>query len=545
VPRASYVAYTATPFANILIDPDALDRRLGVDLFPRDFVIQLARPDGYTGTEELFGVGAQGRDVLRPVPEEDVARLRAPRRRRSAAVVLPAADTNAVPPSLTDAILCFCIAGAVRSLRPGQAGKPHTMLVHVSQRKDDQARIARAINEQLAAWREQDRLGGSLAGLVTSAWEALRPGLDPPADPQAVLQSALTVMRRAEVVLLNSDTGAELDYEERPDRQIIAVGGNRLSRGLTLEGLTVSYFLRTAAMCDTLLQMARWYGFRGGYGDLIRIWTTDGIARWFAEIALVEQGMRDSIVALERAGRRPDQMAIRLRGHSELLLTARNKGRMGDVVQDTWSGTHPQTVLLPLADDGKLAANRALTDRFLAGVELQDEGHGGYIGHDIPPVTIAEYLRSYGVHDDVIAFRGNALADWIMRRVAGEELTDWSVFVASPASPGRVVLGGHDVGLVRRTRVSSESIGVLIDPRHEGVDLPGGPEAYVRADGTYDAELMRSARPPTRGLLIVYPLDAAHLGVASSDVVIALALSLPTTTDAGTSWLVNRGVADG
>jgi len=67
----------------------------------------------------------------------------------------------------------------------------------------------------------------------------------------------------------------------------------------------------------------------------------------------------------------------------------------------------------------------------------------------------------------------------------------------------------------------------------------------VRADGTYDAELMRSARPPTRGLLIVYPLDAAHLGVASSDVVIALALSLPTTTDAGTSWLVNRGVADG
>jgi len=86
----------------------------------------------------------------------------------------------------------------------------------------------------------------------------------------------------------NSTTGEELEYEERPGRQLIAVGGNRLSRGLTLEGLTIAYFLRTTTMADALLQMARWYGFRGGYDDLIRIWTTDGIAEWFVELALVE-----------------------------------------------------------------------------------------------------------------------------------------------------------------------------------------------------------------------------------------------------------------
>jgi hypothetical protein len=545
VARASYVAYTATPFANILIDPGAVDRRLGDDLFPRDFVVQLPRPDGYTGTEELFGVGAQGRDVLRTVPGDDVLRLRGARRRRSAEVVIPTVDANEVPASLTDAILSFCVAGGVRGLRPGQGGKPHTMLVHVSQRKDDQARIARGINEQLAAWREQDRLGGSLAGLVTSAWEAIRPGVEPPADDGAVVQSALAVLRRLEVVLLNSDTGAELDYEGRPDQQIIAVGGNRLSRGLTLEGLTVSYFLRTTAMCDTLLQMARWYGFRAGYGDLIRIWTTDGIARWFAELALVEQSMRDSIVALERAGRRPDQMAIRLRAHSELLLTARNKARMGDSVQDSWSGEHPQTVLLPLGDHEKIAGNRTLTDRFLADIDLRDEGHGGFVGHDVTPEAIVGYLRAYGIHDDIVAFRGDLLANWIIRRVAAGELTDWSVFVASPASAERVVLGGRSFGLVRRTRISSESIGVLTDPRHEGVDLPDGPDAYLRAGGSYDADAMRAARPPTRGLLVIYPLDAVHLGVTSSDTVIALALSLPWTTDSGTTWIANRGVADG
>jgi hypothetical protein len=100
--------------------------------------------------------------------------------------------------------------------------------------------------------------------------------------------------------------------------------------------------------------MARWYGFRLGYEDLIRIWTTDGIASWFGELALVEQSMRDSIQALELAGRRPDQMAIRIRAHSDLLLTARNKSAMASSNWDSWSGDHPQTVLFPLNDGNAL-----------------------------------------------------------------------------------------------------------------------------------------------------------------------------------------------
>ena len=128
-----------------------------------------------------------------------------------------------------------------------------------------------------------------------------------------------------------------------------------------------------------------------------------------------------------------------------------------------------------------------------------------------------------------------------------ENFVDWSVFIASPGTGRAATIGGHPVGLVKRSRISSESISILTDPAHEGVDLPQGPDAFRRDSGTYDAEAMRAARPPTQGLLVVYPLDAEHLGLDGShnDIVVALALSLPQTSDAGTTWVVNSMVANG
>jgi hypothetical protein len=541
--KAAYVAYTATPFANILINPEGVDRRVGEELFPKDFVIQLPRPKGYTGTEELFGASAQGRDVLRTVAEEDVKALRGSRKRRKTEIVLEQA-ADALPNSLADALVSFCLAGGVRILR-GLQGKSHTMLVHVSQRTDDQSRIADAIRDQLDLWREAERQGQRLEFILEPVWREMKAGIDVPADDEAVLTASKLVLRELVVLELNSVTGENLEYDEKPGRQIVAVGGNRLSRGLTLEGLTVSYFLRTASMCDTLLQMARWYGFRRGYEDLIRIWTTDGIARWFSELALVEQSLRDSIIALARAGRRPDQMAIRLRAHSDLLLTARNKSGTKLSQQDSWSGEHPQTVLLPLSDPAKLQSNFTLTDRFIEAISPSAKCHGGILARDVPPETIAAFLRGYQIHEDIVVFRNDLLADWIMGRSTVGELSDWSVFVASPADGKSTALGGREIGLVRRKRVSSESIGILTDPAHEGLDLPRGPDAYKRDSGAYDAEAMRAARPSTQGLLLIYPLDPEYLGIPSSEPVIALALSLPQTSDAGTTWIMNSMVSNG
>lgn len=540
IPRATYIAYTATPFANILIDPNANDDQVGEDLFPKDFVIQLPRPDGYTGTEELFGTSAQGRDVLRPVDPADVKALK-PKQRRKGEAVVALAPLN-LPQSLADALLTFALVGAIRLLR-GQLGKPNTMLVHVSRLQEDQLRIGTAIEEQIRNWfHHESAEPGVLKKMFQSTLASLGT-VDLPCSEEVLLDEAVTNLARLEVVVLNSTTGDELEYDAKPGRQLVAVGGNRLSRGLTLEGLTIAYFLRTTTLADALLQMARWYGFRAGYEDLIRIWTTEGIAQWFVELALVEESLRDSITALNRAGRRPDHMAIRMRAHSKLLLTSKNKSKMQTDDARSWSGENPQTILFPMRDRELLARNIDLASALLRQHPPTQDAHGGAIAYDVPAEDVALFLSRYEGHPNSIAFQGADIADWIMERVQNGELTNWALFVANPQRERQVLLGGRPFGLVQRSLQANESIGILIDPRHEGVDLHGGPDNYRTASG-FNARAMRADRPAQQGLLLLYPLDPEPLH-APTQAVLGLALSLPHTSDGGRRFVVNRGVRHG
>ncbi len=296
-------------------------------------------------------------------------------------------------------------------------------------------------------------------------------------------------------------------------------------------------------MADSLLQMARWYGFRAGYEDLIRIWTTEGIAQWFVELALVEESLRDSITAMNKAGRRPDEMAIRMRAHSELMLTSKVKGRMLTESSRSWSAECPQTILFPMRNPAVLDRNTALTSDLLVAYPPSHDEFGGSLSYDVPAEAIAEFLRSFVVHEDAIAFRNDLLADWIIERATVGELVSWTIFVASPERDRQVLLGNRSFGLVRRSATAPESIGILTDPRHEGVDLHGGPESH-RFDGRYNARAMRLSRPSGKGLLIIYPLDPEPLHAAVRTV-IGIALSLPKTSDEGKAFVVNRGVDNG
>ncbi len=540
IPRATYIAYTATPFANILIDPDGSDSLVGEDLFPKDFVVQLPRPDGYTGTEELFGVSSQGRDVLRPVDAADVKALKTKQRKRGEAIV--ARGPLDLPQSLADALLTFALAGAIR-LQRGQLGKPNTMLVHVSHLQQDQLRIGGAIEEQIRNWfHHENAEPGVLKQMFRSTLTGLG-SVDLPCSEEVLLEEAVTNLARLVVVVLNSTTGDELEYDANPGRQLVAVGGNRLSRGLTLEGLTIAYFLRTTTLADALLQMARWYGFRTGYEDLIRIWTTEGIAQWFVELALVEESLRDSITALNKAGRRPDQMAIRMRAHSKLLLTSKIKSRMQTDDRRSWSGENPQSILFPMQDRELLERNLDLASALLRQYPPTQDAYGGAIAHDVPAEDVALFLRRYEGHPSSIAFQGIEIAEWILERAEAGELTNWTVFVANPQRERQVLLGGRPFGLVRRSLQANESIGILIDPRHEGVDLYGGPENY-RAGSGFNARAMREDRPAQQGLLLLYPLDPEPLR-APTQAVLGLALSLPRTADGEQRLVVNRGVRNG
>jgi hypothetical protein len=209
-------------------------------------------------------------------------------------------------------------------------------------------------------------------------------------------------------------------------------------------------------------------------------------------------------------------------------------------------GNHPQTVLFPLDEPSSLRSNLDVTAELLDEIAPSTVAHGGRMAYDVNPETIARYLEKYITHEEAVSFRPAALGRWIRSRADAGELLDWTVFVASPDERQAVMIGGHEFGLVHRSRISSHSIGALIDPRHEGVDLPGGPSGYRRRGGSADAEAMRRARAVTRGLLMVYPLDPGPLGMGGKiSSIIGLALSLPFTTDVTAKWVVNVGVADG
>jgi hypothetical protein len=268
LPRAQYVGYTATPFANVFIDPaDALD------LFPRDFIVSLRKPPGYLGASDFHDL--QGAP---PGTELD------PYRSNERAYVRPVYGDDASNTELQRAIDSFLVSGALklyREVRSDNQYRHHTMIVHTSHltaehrqqlglvrsllvdggyqtgecmsrlRKlfqDDFARVARSRAPELPTPDEFENLETELGEAITRLYEGGNP-----------------------VLLVNSNADADqLAFDAEPVWKIV-VGGSKLSRGFTVEGLTVSYFRRRSPTADTLMQMGRWCGFRPGYLDLVRL----------------------------------------------------------------------------------------------------------------------------------------------------------------------------------------------------------------------------------------------------------------------------------
>lgn len=292
LPRAQYIGYTATPFANVLINPDDEE-----DIYPRDFILSLRRPEGYMGVREfhdLDGVmpgrisnekahvraivideeGDSG-DAANILSEEEVARKRAEKER--------------VP--LQNAIDAFVLAGAIKMFRRGNdesSFRHHTMLIHESRLKTDHwsreeivrdlwsdhrsvkglQRLRRLFEEDFRPVSDDRRRNENLGAdslKLPGSFEDLKPFIVEALDRISSGPGAVRVV--------NGDEDAQaLDFDNERFVWCIVIGGAKLSRGFTIEGLTVSYFRRSAATQDTLLQMGRWFGYRKGYQDLVRLY---------------------------------------------------------------------------------------------------------------------------------------------------------------------------------------------------------------------------------------------------------------------------------
>jgi hypothetical protein len=509
--RRAYVAYTATPFANIIIPHDTADPQVGNDLYPRNFIVDLPKPAGYFGAEEIFGrmdsaTGVQvgGLDIIREVADADIADL----------------GNGQLPGSLEMALLDYVLAGAARAQR-GQGAAPATMLIHTSQRIFDQAQlcatVSRRFSELRDEWRYQRDHG--IRGRLRHRWDAefrtitRASHLERDVEYLAVEPHVGPFFEAVQVREVNSSTGEVLDYEHEPSLKAIAVGGNRLSRGLTLEGLLISFFIRQSATYDTLMQMGRWFGFRGGYEDLTRIWTPPTLAGWFSDLAFVEYRLREDIAVYESQGLTPYQVGMRIWQHPAMQVTSPLKRRFASstTIASSYSMGLEQTFKFPLRRLEDLStqaeANRlAVCDlvKGLGGPTATDPK--GPVWEGVRHEKVLEFLGSYRVDDEVRNISIPLICAYIERLAEAGELVRWTVAVRGRGARDSK-LGTADwklptgpVAQVSRSRLrlgQGDSLGVIVDPEDEAVGLATekrGREA-------------RSERPPEEGLLLLYPIS--------------------------------------
>ena len=491
LPRSSYVGYTATPFANILIDPTDPQ-----DLYPRHFIVDLPRSAEYVGPETIFGReplefdpdggGAEeGEDMIRPIEDDELGDLK-PK---------GAADRwdfrPHITPSLEVAIQWFLLSTAARRARA--IGNKHaTMLVHTSQftvvhsaMRDVIAAFVRRLAERLAhndgvlleeleaIWvQETDRVPASDFGLWPVSWDQVRSYL-----PQ--------VAHDIEVIADNSASDTKLDYPDDGARAVIAVGGNKLSRGLTLEGLSVSFFVRSASAYDTLLQMGRWFGYRHGYADLTRIWLTDEMRGWFHHLATVEQEIRYDIERYERQHVTPLAFAPRIRTHPSLSVTAASKMRDAVRAEMSFSGRRVQTILFNHRDRGWLTNNLEAGRDLVAAARTSSapvEIRAGVTAlRSIPSARILDFLDRYRVHENSKDLQPGLVRRYIEREQAEGRLTHFTVVIFGRPTVdeelGLIELGlDHPLALINRARLNRigidyADIKALMSKSDRAVDL--------------------------------------------------------------------------
>jgi len=515
LPRSVYLGYTATPFANLLISPAA------ADLYPRDFVVNLPKPAGHFGTEVIFGRdpvegeepedAPDGYDMVRFVPDDDIEHVR-PMTRESIGTFTPT-----IVDSLRDALEYFLLVTAGRRVR--KTGNPHsTMLIHTSVNTAVHLSYRGPLKALLNGLRA-DVATGDAVDRLRALWESETKRVpadefgEAPVDFDDLLVELPGVIQACRVVMDNSNSDDRLDYENGPV-VAVAVGGNTLSRGLTLEGLSVSYFVRAVSAYDTLLQMGRWFGFRNGYADLPRIWMTDELAGWFRHLAMVEHEMRADIDRYMTEDITPLEFAVRLRTHPALLVTARAKMRGAVNASASYGGQRLQTHYFHTDADWlkqNTEAARGLVKAAIAEGLEPVSNDGRYVFHGVSYTSVLGFLTEYSFHDDWAIATSELLTEYIQRRVrTANALRKWNVAVIGNPTGRSEFSFGNDVtvGLVNRARLRTErvdfaDIKTLMSRKDAAVDLPGD---HTKATEE-DLKRARATFAPATGLITLYPID--------------------------------------
>lgn len=445
--KSAYVGYTATPFANIFINPDAETPKHGEDLFPRSFILNVSPPSNYVSPSRVFGLDGDADSGIEPKQELPLFRLVddhddifPPKHKKDLGV-------HELPDSLVRALHCFVLVCAARRAR-GQTEAHNSMLVHVTRFVGVQHQVAQLVQQQVDSIRRRLAIGEgerrqTLQAELEKLWkEEFEPtsahiramSLDenlPALTWQQVAAELSEAAGRIEVKEINGHATDALDYvAHRQGFNVVAVGGDKLSRGLTLEGLSVSYFLRASQMYDTLMQMGRWFGYRPGYLDLCRLFTTEDLRRWYRHIALAEVELRREFDRMKAAGLTPRRYGLRVREHpGGLLVTAMNKMSHARTQRLSYAGELVQTPTFA-TDLNIVRANRKTVSDFIAaigGSGTAEAGTSAWLWKIKADLLLNDLLPSFSVAPECWRLQKPELCEFIRRQSNAGELTDWTV----------------------------------------------------------------------------------------------------------------------
>ena len=509
--RKAYVGYTATPFANVLIDMHTKDSELENDLYPRNFIASLSEPDGYFGSKKIFNS---------ELSENFIHSVHDPQSERDFLI-----NQQEITESLKHSIYDFLIGCAIRNLR-GDKMHPMSMLVHVSHLIIHQIEIHKVIDNYFRfTLHAQLKDGFGSKKLKTDILNRLDDFLNNSSEICSRLQLEresfsiesiwneiydLLDHKKINIVMLNSESEQKLDYDDNIDKEfkVIAIGGNQLSRGLTLEGLMTSYYLRSSQQYDTLLQMGRWFGYRTNYEDLTRIHTTYELWDNFEHLAQVEEELRQEIQTYaDNPDITPIDVSVRIKDHSRMSVTSRNKLGAARNLQSSFSGRLCQTIWFSLNNTEALRSNYNLGNSFIQmiGQRTSFENINGDIwlakNKIDGKVVLEKFLKKYNfvAKDDVggPSLNSEEMIAYIERRINenDSELNNWSVGIPTNLKPPKgcdtINFGGVEINRLIRNRYKHVNhgfkIGVLTEPKHLVSDLNTKPENYTSTKPYYMA----------------------------------------------------------
>lgn len=527
LPRAQYVGYTATPFANVFVDPGD-----GDDIFPRDFLISLPRPTGYMGVQDFHDLDRTDESAAGSAERAHVRGI----------------YDDAHGDRLAEALDAFILTGALKLYRASHDPsleshfRHHTMLVHESVRMAEHADLALRISSmwhqagytsqeghsRLEALFTSDFLPFADAGLRTPAsYEELRPHV---ARARQLINSGGTP-----VLVVNGDTERDydqpdLDFDRTPNVWKILVGGTKLSRGFTVEGLTVTYYRRRTQQADTLMQMGRWFGFRPGYRDLVRLYIgraepagktrTVDLYEAFEAICRDEETFRAQLTRYAtlvdgKPQVTPAQIPPLVSQHlSWLKPSARNKMFNAELVEIRSPGEWVEPTAYPTAP-ADLRHNaevwRPVLDLLGADpITLRRDASAGGDSFEAQVGTLdhEELLKVLcDLRWSVPSQFSPHLESLLSTGEGGEGIDDWLVVLPRQTSSRRVeasVLGSAPLSLAHRSRRRGDLFGAIGEPKHReaALRIARASDAAIRAGD----ETLESLAGDRRGVVVLYPV---------------------------------------